>query len=89
MLITKTVDLTQLADELRAAGVNVPALGTVAGEDGGVDLHTYSAEGEIADLPEGAATIVAAHVPVERPAPPTIEERLAAAEGALLALMGV
>lgn len=76
------VNLPQLAAELTAAGVAHRSLGTI-----GDQLHTYDEAGVPVDLPAGAVAVVAAHTP---PAvPPTIEERLEAAEGALLALMGV
>lgn len=52
----KTVHLPLLQEQLAAAGVPVPALGT-----DGDDLHTYTAGGEIADLPAAAAAVVAAH----------------------------
>lgn len=57
----KIVDLVQLRAELNAAGISITALGIT-----GDDLHTYDANGAAQDLPAGAATVVAAHVP---PAP--------------------
>ncbi len=51
------IDLQQFQDELLAAGIQVPALGTA--ED---DLHTYNEKGEPVDLPSEAAHVLATHV---------------------------
>jgi hypothetical protein len=51
-------NLTQLHGELKAAGVDVPALGSVDEIP-----HTYSDTGEVIPLPKAAAKIVKAHRP--------------------------
>lgn len=58
----KAVNLPQLAAELAAAGIAVPALGTA-----GDDLHAYDEDGVAIDLPTEAAAMVAAHVPEPPP----------------------
>lgn len=54
----KRVYLPQLEQELAAAGVTVRGLGIDAD-----DLHTYTAQGAVADVPAAAAAVVTAHVP--------------------------
>lgn len=61
----KAVTLPRLKAELAAAGIVVPALGI-----DGDDLHTYGEGGVIADLPAGAAAVLAAHV-ADDESPPT------------------
>jgi hypothetical protein len=61
----KRVDLSQLAAEMTAAGVNHRGLGVT-----GDDLHTYAANGAFADLPAAAAAVLAAHTPPPIPAAP-------------------
>lgn len=51
-------DLERLHAELAAAGVAVPALGSVDGVP-----HTYDASGAIVPLPKAAARVVKAHRP--------------------------
>jgi hypothetical protein len=55
-------NLTQLHGELKAAGVDVPALGSVDEIP-----HTYSDTGEVIPLPKAAAKIVKAHKPLPTP----------------------
>ena len=66
LLNGKRVDLNQLHAELTAAGVIVPALGTM-----GDNLHTYTAQGLVIDVPPGAQAVVNAHVPP--PIPPSVD----------------
>lgn len=54
----KVVDLVQLQTELVAAGFTVNGLGQI-----GDTLVTYDNHGNPIDLPAGAATVLAAHVP--------------------------
>jgi len=54
----KTVNMVQLADELRTAGIDVPSLGAA-----GDDIHTYDAGGVIVDLPPESAAVIAVHEP--------------------------
>lgn len=61
----RPVKLRQLLAELRAAGIDLPALGL---EQDGEVLLTYDQNGVIIDLPPAAAAIVEAHVP--EPDPP-------------------
>lgn len=69
----KAIDLEQIAGELAAAGIPVPlGVGVTADR-----LHTYDAEGELADLPPAADAVIAAHQ--KPPAPPSRDERLLAA----------
>lgn len=66
LLNGKRVVLSQLEAELTAAGVAVPHHLGLAGDD----LHTYDAAGAAAELPAGAAAVVAAHVPPPLPTSP-------------------
>ena len=54
----KVIDPLQLAVELQAAGLTVPAL-TQQGDD----LMTYTLQGQIVDLPPAAQPVIDAHVP--------------------------
>lgn len=67
----KKVNLVQLQAELAAAGVVVPALGTIDGK-----LCTYDAQGVAISPPAAVAAVVAAHVAVF---PPTRAQALATA----------
>ena len=58
LLNGKVVRYDQLITELATAGITVTALG----QDGD-DLHSYTAQGAYQDLPSGAATVIANHVP--------------------------
>ena len=80
MIITKVVNLGQLQTELAAAGVTVNALGTT-----GDDLFTYDKQGVPCELPDGAAAVVAAHVP-KVDTTPTIADQVAALQAAVLDL---
>jgi hypothetical protein len=55
------LNLKQLRDELAAAGLTVPALGT-SQQGNKEELYTYDANGAMIDLPPAAAAIVQAHV---------------------------
>lgn len=81
MLVNKNINLSQLENELKAAGIAVDGLGTYDNKDGKA-IHTYDAEGIPVDLPETAQAVIDNHVP--NPQPPTAEERLAALEAAML-----
>lgn len=61
----RAIHLPQLRLELEAAGIVVPALGTA-----GDELHTYTATGEIAELPPEARAVVDQHVPPPPPPAP-------------------
>lgn len=63
------VDLPLLADELAAAGVVVPALGTL--DNTRETVHTYDEDGLPIALPPAAEPVVAAHV-----APPRVLEHV-------------
>ncbi len=67
----KAVDLITLAEELRAAGIDVLALGTVGDELIAFDEKTGKRQ-EIAETPEALA-VLAAHTP---PAPPLSNDEL-------------
>lgn len=54
----KVVDLAQLQTEMVAAQVAIRGLGS----DGTI-LFTYDENGQLADLPQGAAAVLTAHVP--------------------------
>ena len=57
MQVTKAINLERLAEELGAANVSLPrGLGLT-----GDDLHTYTPDGQRAELAPGAAAVVAAH----------------------------
>lgn len=66
MIIDKIVNLAQLQAEMGAAGVAATALGQT-----GPELFTYDKSGVPCELPEGAAAVVAAHVPAVPPDPDT------------------
>lgn len=55
-------NLCELHVELKAAGIDVPALGLT-----GDVVHTYDAEGVAIDLPKAAAKVVKAHRPQPTP----------------------
>lgn len=57
-LPNKPLILNKLAEEMRAAGLNVPMLGTSAVEN---KVFTYDLQGAPADLPAGADAVLAAH----------------------------
>lgn len=65
LLNGKRVDLIQLRAEMVAASLTVRGLGINAD-----DLHTYDASGAEADVPAGAAAVIAAHVPPAIPDTP-------------------
>ena len=53
--------MAQLEQELKDAGISVPrALGYLGSTD---TVHTYTAAGEPTALPDGAASVIAAHDP--------------------------
>jgi hypothetical protein len=58
MLVTKPLDLSQLTQELQAAGVSIRGLGQT-----GDQLHTYDVQGNPVDLPASAQATVSAHTP--------------------------
>lgn len=68
MHVTKRIDLGLLQRELIAASIAVSALGH-QGTDTDGDVYTYTAGGDIVDLPVEAEPVVAAHV-----APPRLVE---------------
>ena len=86
LLQGKRVDYRQLRAEMIAAGLAVPnALGQA-----GDDLHTYTANGEIVDVPAGAAAVIAAHIPPPLPDVPDYgADGLTDAEIAALAAQAV
>lgn len=67
MIIFKPVDLVLLHQELTAADVVVPGLGTFGDAQHQTVLHTYAPDGTIVDVPPEAVPIVDAHV-----APPLV-----------------
>lgn len=86
---TRTNNLSKLHDELLAA---IPALRPIPNDDGKL-VVVMRVEGRGDDIwltvPDDAdetaiAAVVDAHDPTPRPVPPTVEERLAAAEDAIL-----
>jgi hypothetical protein len=75
MIITKRVDLPLLQQELAAATIIVPGLGTFLDEQQQTNLHTYDDTGTQLALPPEAEPVVDAHV-----APPLVTEFAAATE---------
>ncbi len=57
-LNNKVVDLAQLQAEMIAANIAITGLGS-----DGINLYTYDESGHPADLPAGAAAVLAAHTP--------------------------
>lgn len=73
MLTNKRPHLPLLAQELAAAGVDVSrGLGCYGLDDAdtSVNVHTYTARGEVVDLPTTARAVVDAHQPPDAPTPP-------------------
>ncbi len=54
----KVIDLVQLQAEMNTAGVVVTALGSDS-----QTVYAYNGQGQPADLPAGAAAVLAAHTP--------------------------
>ena len=77
MLTNKRPDLFLLSSELQAAGVDVSrglgcyGVGDDPDPDSQIYVHTYSATGEIIDLPPEAQAVLDAHVLPEPETPPT------------------
>jgi len=63
MITPPPYDLEQLLEEFAVAGVPVQTISYFEGE-----LKTVTPEGEWIPLPESAAPVVAAHVPIDRQA---------------------
>lgn len=86
---TRPNDLSKLHDELLAAIPSLRPVGMTPRmivEGAGEDIYlTVPSDADVSAI----YAVVQAHDPTPRPQPPTLEERLEAAEGALLALMGV
>lgn len=69
-VVQKPIDPRQLQDELVAAGVAIPGIGTAGRppyETGDKTVYTYDAEGAAADLPPAAIPVLDAHT-----APPRV-----------------
>lgn len=71
MRVMKDIDLSQLEQELKAAGVSIRGLGTT-GNDPATDLQvlTYDEGGALVELPSEAAAVIAAHTPTPPPPEP-------------------
>lgn len=68
----KAINLAQLQHELITAGMSITGLGS-----DGTDVFQYDSNGMPADLPNGAAAVLAAHVP--EPDAPTLQRMTDAA----------
>lgn len=67
MIVNKAFAAAQLDAELTAAGVQHRKLGWAVLGATSFDLHTYDAQGLVAELPPAAAAVIAAHVPAPPP----------------------
>lgn len=75
MIVTKPVDLSLLATELTAAGVQTNGLGSFQPAPGETNVHTFDDTGMIIDLPPEAVPVVDAHDGTTRARAATFEQQ--------------